>query len=146
MPTALERTGDYSQSVNPNGSAILIRDPSTGAACTASGGPGCFAGNRVPASRISAIGAAFLNHFPLPNFNDPTGARQYNFQFQGTQTQPRQDKILRVDYNASSRDTLFVRLIQDSLKIPATAPSLARCRMTGASSRTVTTIRRLAAL
>ena len=48
--------------------------------------------------------------------NDLTGARQYNFQFQGTQTQPREDKILRVDYNLSSKDTLFVRLIQDAFE------------------------------
>jgi hypothetical protein len=116
MPTALERTGDFSQSVNPNGSAILIRDPNSGAACTSSGGPGCFAGNKIPVNRISAIGAAFLSRFPQPNFNDPTGARQYNSQFQFTNTQPRSDKILRVDYNLSSKDTMFGRLIQDTFE------------------------------
>src|SRR2546422_8249235 len=31
-------------------------------------------------------------------------------------TQPREDKILRVDYNATSQDTLFVRLIQDGFE------------------------------
>ncbi len=113
MPTALERTGDFSQSVNTNGTPILIRDPNSGAACSAAGGTGCFTGNKVPASRISNIGLAFLNRFPLPNFPDVTGQRQYNFQFQGTNTQPREDKILRVDYNISSNDTMFVRLLQD---------------------------------
>jgi hypothetical protein len=116
MPTALERTGDFSQSINQNGTPILIRDPSTGAACTTAGGPGCFAGNKIPASRISAIGLAMLNRFPLPNFTDPTGARAYNSQFQFTNKQPRQDKILRVDYNATTRDTMFVRLIQDAFE------------------------------
>jgi hypothetical protein len=116
MPTALEKSGDFSQSVNSNGSPILIRDPVSGAACTSAGGAGCFAGNKVPPSRISAVGAAFLARFPNPNFNDPTGARQYNSQFQFTNTQPRSDKILRVDYNLSSRDTMFVRLIQDSFE------------------------------
>ena len=113
MPTALERQGDYSQSVNTNGSPILIRDPNTGAACSAAGGPGCFAGNKVPASRISPIGLAMLNRFPLPNTTDPTGQRQYNSIFQFTNNQPREDKILRVDYNATTRDTMFVRLLQD---------------------------------
>jgi hypothetical protein len=113
MPTALERSGDFSQSVNQNGTPILIRDPNTGAACTTAGGPGCFAGNKVPASRISPIGLAMLNRFPLPNTTDPTGARGYNSIFQFTNTQPREDKILRVDYNATSKDTMFVRLLQD---------------------------------
>ena len=113
MPTALERAGDFSQSVNPNGSAILIRDPNSGAACATGGGAGCFPGNKIPASRFNAIGGAMLNRFPLPNTVDPTGNRQYNSIFQFTNSQPREDKILRVDYNISNRDTMFVRLLQD---------------------------------
>ena len=113
MPTALERQGDYSQSVNTNGSPILIRDPNSGAACSVAGGPGCFAGNKVPANRINPIGLAMLNRFPLPNTVDPTGQRQYNSIFQFTNNQPREDKILRVDYNMSTKDTMFVRLLQD---------------------------------
>ncbi len=116
MPTAAEKSGDFSASINQNGTPILIRDPNTGAACTTAGGPGCFAGNKVPASRISPIGAAFLSRFPLPNFADPTGARGYNSQFQFTNTQPRSDKILRVDYNMTSKDTMFGRLIQDGFE------------------------------
>jgi hypothetical protein len=113
MPTALERAGDFSQSVNPNGSPILIRDPNTGAACSAAGAAGCFPGNKVPLNRISPIGLAMLNRFPLPNTTDPTGQRQYNSIFQFTNNQPREDKILRVDYNISQKDTMFVRLLQD---------------------------------
>ena len=116
MPTAAEKTGDFSASVNPNGSAILIRDPNTGAACAAAGGPGCYVSNKIPASRISAIGNAMLARFPNPNTVDPTGARQYNSIFQFTNTQPREDKILRVDYNVSPKDTMFVRLIKDNFE------------------------------
>ncbi len=76
MPTALERTGDFSQSVNPNGSPILIRDPNSGAACTAASAAGCFTGNKIPPNRINPIGLALLNRFPLPNTTDPTGQRQ----------------------------------------------------------------------
>jgi hypothetical protein len=104
MPTALERTGDFSQSVNQNGTPILIRDPNSGAP---------YPGNKIPAGSISPQGLAMLNLFPLPNTTDPTGQRAYNYIFQGTNTQPREDKILRVDYNASTKDTMFVRLLQD---------------------------------
>lgn len=113
MPTALERTGDFSQSFNTNGTPILIRDPNTGLTCSATNGAGCFTGNKIPASRFSPIGSTMLNLFPLPNTTDPTGQRQYNSQFQLQNRNPREDKILRVDYNISERDTMFVRLLQD---------------------------------
>jgi hypothetical protein len=113
MPTALERQGNFSQSLNPNGSLILIRDPNSGQACSTSNAAGCFAGNMVPTSRFNPIGQAMLNLFPLPNAVDPTGTRQYNFTDQLANTDPRTDKILRVDYTISSKDTMFVRLLQD---------------------------------
>jgi hypothetical protein len=113
MPTALERMGNFSQSVNTNGSPILIRDPNTGLACSSTSPAGCFPGNIIPASRFNPIGQAMLNLFPLPNTTDPTGQRQYNFLDVLTNTDPRVDKILRVDYNIASKDTMFVRLLQD---------------------------------
>ena len=58
MPTALERSGDFSQSVTPNGALIAVRDPLTNAP---------FPGNRIPANRLDPRGQAFLNLFPMPN-------------------------------------------------------------------------------
>ena len=113
MPTQLEKQGNFSQSVNTNGTPILIRDPNTGQTCSTTSAAGCFPGNIIPASRISPIGSALLNLFPNPNTTDPTGARQYNFTDQLSNTNPRTDKILRLDYNISSKDTLFWRGLQD---------------------------------
>jgi hypothetical protein len=113
MPTALERQGDFSQSFNANGSQILVRDPLSGQACSATTAAGCFPGNKVPLARFSPIGSAMLNLFPQPNTTDPTGQRQYNFTDVLPQVNPRRDNILRVDYNISSHDTMFVRLLQD---------------------------------
>jgi hypothetical protein len=67
MPTALERQGNFSQSVNPNGSPIPVRDPLSGATCSTTNSQGCFPGNIIPLNRISPIGQAMLNLFPLPN-------------------------------------------------------------------------------
>ena len=57
MPTALERAGDFSQTVGTNGNRIWIKDPllaAQGLACNANtGGPGCFANNIIPADRIN---------------------------------------------------------------------------------------------
>lgn len=113
MPTALERSGDFSQTVNTTGTLIPIKDPTNSNPCTTANRTGCFPGNIIPANRFSAIGATFLNLFPLPNTTDPTGQRQYNSQFQLANSNPRRDKILRIDYNVSPKTTAFVRLIQD---------------------------------
>jgi hypothetical protein len=104
MPTALERQGDFSQSLNTNGSLITIKDPLNGSP---------FPGNTIPSNRFSPIGQAMLSLFPLPNTTDPTGQRQYNYTDVLSNTDPRLDKILRVDYNISVKDTMFLRLLQD---------------------------------
>jgi Carboxypeptidase regulatory-like domain len=108
MPTALERQGDYSQTLTTTGQLIPITDPTTGSP---------FPGNKIPTNRISAAGLAMLNLFPLPDplgFNlDPTGQRQYNFRAILPQNRPLDDKILRIDYNFSPKVMTYARLIQD---------------------------------
>ena len=68
MPTAAERAGDFTQSVNPLGKPVVVIDPTTGQP---------FAGNVVPVSRISAQALSLLSLFPKPNFS---GSSRYNFQ------------------------------------------------------------------
>lgn len=68
MPTALERAGDFSQSLTPRGTPVQVIDPSTGQPVP---------GNQIPLARISPQAQALLQLYPLPNFT--SGAR-YNFQ------------------------------------------------------------------
>src|SRR4029450_10600227 len=82
MPTALERQGDFSQSLDNNGSLYnLIRDASTGLPCTASDARGCFqdggALGRIPAGRLYQTGLNILKTFPMPNVS---GTQPYNFE------------------------------------------------------------------
>ena len=100
MPTALERSGDFSKTTTTTVVLIPIKDPTTGKP---------LPGNVIPASKISPIGAALLNLFPLPNTTDPTGRRQYNFQSQYPRLQTVEDRLLRVDYNITPKTTAFVR-------------------------------------
>ena len=108
MPSVLERNGDFSKTVTTTGVQVPIFDPSTQTQ---------FAGNIVPASRVSPQGRAMLNLFPLPDplglGLDPTGNRGYNFRAVLPQLRPLDDKILRVDYNLSSKMVAYVRLMQD---------------------------------
>jgi hypothetical protein len=71
MPTAAERNGDFSQSVNPLGQPVQIIDPATGSMRVP------FTGNVIPPERISSQARALMNLFPLPNFTD---SARYNYQ------------------------------------------------------------------
>ena len=104
MPSAAERSGDFTQTVTSKGVLIPIIDPTSGKP---------FPGNVIPANRISPQGYALLNLFPLPFTTDPSGQRQYNAIYQWTTNNPREDKILRVDYNLSPKTSMYARLIQD---------------------------------
>ena len=103
MPTVLERAGDFSQTTQTNGSPFFIRDPlATGACSPTTGGPGCFAGNVIPANRINPIGLAILNLFPQPNFFD-IGVSNPTIQLPGHR-RPQGLSAARSDHARSQRD------------------------------------------
>ncbi len=60
VPTAAERSGDFSALTTAAGSAIPIYDPATGRP---------FANNTVPAERIAPQARALLTYLPLPNLS-----------------------------------------------------------------------------
>jgi hypothetical protein len=104
MPTALERIGDYSQTVTTTGVKIPIKDPTTGVV---------LPDNILPANRISPFGYAMMNLFPLPNTTDPTGRRGFNTQYQWNRDRPLEGRILRLDVNLGPRTTSYLRLMQN---------------------------------
>jgi hypothetical protein len=117
VPTALERQGDFSQSVDQNGSKVYIRDYLLNQTCSSSNTAGCFSDNgvlnKIPASRLYAPGVAALKLFPLPNIS---GQKTYNYQSQMSSTNPRHEQLLKMDYYATSRwrfSGSLVRLPQD---------------------------------
>jgi len=99
IPSERERRGDFSQSFQTNGSLVVIRDPLTGQP---------FPGNVIPANRVDPLGQALLNLFPQPNAVDP--GRQFNYTFQSSFDQPRNDQVLRVDWNVAPKTTFYSRL------------------------------------
>ncbi len=78
VPTALERTGDFSKSLNTDGSLRTIYDPLdtyTDSSGTIHRTP--FANNQIPADRLSTVGKNIATYFPLPQTATATG--QNNF-------------------------------------------------------------------
>jgi hypothetical protein len=94
VPTALERVGDFSQSVDNNGKPITIRDFQTGQP---------FPGNIIPADRLYGPGLDVLNRYPLPNLTQAPGTN-YNYQVDppGIDNLTQQPAV-RIDYQLSSK-------------------------------------------
>jgi hypothetical protein len=127
VPTALERTGDFSQSVSNTGQPMnLLHDPLSSLPCTSANTSGCFqAGGvlgRIPATRLYSPGMALLHLFPLPN--PKVNQLGYNYIFQPSGTVPRHEQILRMDYNINDKWKLWgslMRTPQDIVSINASA-------------------------
>jgi hypothetical protein len=114
MPSQRERDGDFSQTFNNSGQLRLIRDPQSTLPCNvATGGGGCFPGNRIPLNRINPIGRAMLNLLPLPDpllVGNPVTAGQYNYQFAGDTERLRRDEVARVDWNLRPGTSFYSRV------------------------------------
>lgn len=101
-PTALEWSGDFSQSLDQNGQLIPVIDPLTHAQ---------FPGNIVPANRINSNAQALLNVLPKPNqLNRALTHGAYNYTWEESPNQAKIMQLLRFDYHPTSKDTVTLRL------------------------------------
>src|SRR5262249_9262236 len=90
VPTALERAGDFSQSVDSSGKLFpFIKDPLSSLPCNSTATGGCFNEGgvlgRIPATRLYAPGVALLKLLPLPNAVGNVG---FNYQSQVSDSYP----------------------------------------------------------
>ncbi|MCC6344688.1 MAG: TonB-dependent receptor [Bryobacterales bacterium] len=101
VPTALERSGDFSQTLDVSGSLIVMRDPIAGSP---------FPGNVVPPSRINKNGQILLNVFPQPNATNRAVTRgAYNYNFSQSWQIPKQQHLFKIDYMPTGKDRFSVR-------------------------------------
>jgi hypothetical protein len=106
MPTALERVGDFSQSLQNNGAAETVLDPTNGKAP--------FPGNKIPSTLWNSDGAKLLSLFPLPTISGTRADYSYNYQYFGPSSY--NDRLLqsyRIDYNISDRWRVYGRILRD---------------------------------
>src|SRR5215216_5736161 len=119
MPTALERAGDFSQSINSANQKVFVKDPLLQGGCSAADTSGCFRDplratatnplglNIIPTSRFNASGFALLNYFPLPNTFGGSGGSAFNYVSQSPQDVPKRSQVLRFDIKPSNNDTIY---------------------------------------
>ncbi|MPZ17640.1 MAG: hypothetical protein GEV06_06990 [Luteitalea sp.] len=104
VPTALERQGDFSQSVDASGNPFpYIRDSTTGLPCSPSDTSGCFRDGgvlgRIPADRVWDPGLAILDIYPESNFS---GGNGLNYTSQVPNEAPRREDLLRMDFQPTA--------------------------------------------
>jgi len=106
-PTDLERSGDFSKSLDSTGKLIPIKDPNTG---------NPFPNNVIPQNRIDPTGQSMLSLLPKPNgFVNPAPGQQFNSNFIASATPPynRRNTMLRFDAAVTSKINMYYTYGQD---------------------------------
>ena len=67
VPTALQRTGDFSQTLNAAGRVIQIYDPGTTRTVNGAAVRDPYPDNRIPTSQLDPVGLNITKFYPLPN-------------------------------------------------------------------------------
>ncbi len=112
VPTALERMGDFSQSVDGGGVPFnFIKNPGVGGLCQATPASpeagidyqaACFrdggALGRIPQSALFQPGLAILNMYPLPN----TSGTGFNYISEASTSDPQRQDLYRGDWNITN--------------------------------------------
>jgi hypothetical protein len=108
VPTAAERAGDYSQTLDNNGKLISSIIDNT------NGKP--FPGSVIPSNRLYAPGVAVLKQYPLPTLTQAPGTNFNYSQAPVGYDQLDQQPVIKVDYNLSSKLRLSGVLSEDRLR------------------------------
>ena len=131
VPTALERDGDFTQSINSSNAKVFVADPTLITAtnlCQATPATptpgisyqgGCFRDpsratpgnplglNIIPRARFNSSGAALLRYFPLPNGSGGSGGSAFNYVVQSPVDIPKRSAVLRFDVKPTNNDTIY---------------------------------------
>ena len=107
FPTALERAGDFSQTLDNNGNLFpYIKDPLISGTCSAANQTACFKADgvlgRIPTDRLYSTGLNILKAYPQPNVTQ--AGLPYNYEI----TRPEEHQIanqpaVRLDYQPTMK-------------------------------------------
>lgn len=94
VPTDLERTGDFSQTLDVGGQPVLVVDPATGQP---------FANNAIPIDRLSPQAVALLSYYPPA---DPDASGRFNYHRPIIGTTQQNAVRARIGYTINPNDRL----------------------------------------
>jgi len=110
FPLAEWRQGDFSTLRNAQNQLVTVHDPLT---TQADGTRQPFAGNRIPANRLSPIALEVMKFYPLPNSPGDGPARINNYIFPSRWIGDMNQWIGRLDWAINSRNNFYFRYGQN---------------------------------
>ena len=118
-PDDLQRSGDFSQTLNSAGAPIVIYDPySTRQDPTRPAGNYIrdpLANNKIPSALLSPIAQATLKYYPKPNLPGLANSHAQNLFLQGPTPINKNNVGIRIDYNLTPSRRLSGRFSRDML-------------------------------
>jgi hypothetical protein len=109
VPTALQRAGDFSQTLTATGQLITIYDPTTTIRSGSGYARSPVPGNLIPASLIDPVARNVVRFWPLPNSQGAAFTNVNNFAASSTSPTNINQYDVKVDQNLNDRQRLFVR-------------------------------------
>ncbi|WP_235011751.1 outer membrane beta-barrel protein [Bryocella elongata] len=113
VPTAAERTGDFSGSSALGGTTPTIYDPNSTVVTNGKISRTAFAGNIIPKTRLDPVGMNILAFFPQPNCSYTVGSVTNNYCVNPVSHSSYLYNADRVDFNASDYDHIWAKFSRD---------------------------------
>jgi hypothetical protein len=115
VPTAAERSGDFSGTLNADGTPDIIYNPFSSHQVTDASGNTYytrdpFPGNKIPSNMIDPVGAKILGLYPDPNRTSQGPNDLNNFYKQGSGETANDKFDWRVDWAQNPAHRIFVRM------------------------------------
>lgn len=109
VPTAAQRRGDFSKTVNATGQLIPIYDPATTRTENGRVVRTAFEGNIIPPNRLDPVAQKLIGYWPLPNRATTNVAGAQNFVANSAARRNRDNVVAKVDHTFSDSNRFYYR-------------------------------------
>jgi hypothetical protein len=121
VPTAAERTGNFSADTTSAGKPITIYDPTNYTVSNGTYTRVAFPGNIIPTNRFDAVAKNVEQYYPLPDITGTNGTQINNYYAAGTAPYNIDQYDLKFDQILSDKQRFSIRWsIRNPTSIPAT--------------------------